>query len=299
MMHEGELTLSDHQAVALIIGRFPQYRGQSIRRLKTPGTVNAIFRVGESATARFPLQPADRSAGETALLREAQAMEEFRSASAFPGPRPLGVAAPTAGYPTAWSLQSWLPGACPSPRSHESSDLFAEDLATLISSLREHPVKGRRFSGSGRGGVLRDHDDWMQECLRRSEGVLDVPRLRRLWERFRELPAGGADVMSHQDLIPANLLVDGERLSGVLDTGGFGPADPALDLVSAWHLLDAPRRQLLRERLDVGDAEWERGAGWAFQQAMGLAWYYRESNPVMSWLGRCTVGRLSGRQMGG
>ena len=45
--------------------------------------------------------------------------------------------------------------------------------------------------------------------------------------------------MSHGDLIPGNVLVAGDRLSGVLDTGGFGPADPALDLVSAWHLLAA------------------------------------------------------------
>ena len=33
--------------------------------------------------------------------------------------------------------------------------------------------------------------------------------------------------------------------------------------------------------------EWERSKAWAFQQAMGLVWYYADSNPVIrtSWAG--------------
>jgi aminoglycoside phosphotransferase (APT) family kinase protein len=113
-----------------------------------------------------------------------------------------------------------------------------------------------------------------------------------MWARFRELPAGGLDVMSHTDLIPANLLVDRGRLAGVLDGGGFQPADPALDLVVAWHLLDGPAREILRAELGCDDVEWQRGAAWAFEQAMGLAWYYRASLPSMSALGRRTLARM-------
>ena len=40
--------------------------------------------------------------------------------------------------------------------------------------------------------------------------------------------------MSHGDLIPGNVLVNDGRLVGILDCGGFGPADPALDLVAAF-----------------------------------------------------------------
>jgi len=38
--------------------------------------------------------------------------------------------------------------------------------------------------------------------------------------------------------------------------------------------------------------QWLRGAAWALQQAMGLIWYYRTSNPVSSELGRSTLDRL-------
>ncbi|WP_243747745.1 phosphotransferase [Mycolicibacterium sp. CBMA 226] len=45
--------------------------------------------------------------------------------------------------------------------------------------------------------------------------------------------------MNHGDLLPGNLLVHEGRLTGVLDVGGLTPADPVLDLVSAWHLFEA------------------------------------------------------------
>jgi aminoglycoside phosphotransferase (APT) family kinase protein len=40
------------------------------------------------------------------------------------------------------------------------------------------------------------------------------------------------------------------------------------------------------------DLEWERSKAWAFEQAMGLVWYYADSNPVMSRLGRATLDRI-------
>jgi aminoglycoside phosphotransferase (APT) family kinase protein len=165
-------------------------------------------------------------------------------------------------------------------------------LARLIAALRAADANGRRFDRQGRGGSLPDHDDWMEVCLKNSVGLLDVARLGRLWARLRALPPAGPDVMNHRDLIPANLLVQGERLAGVLDAGKFGPADPALDLVAAWHLFDRDRREIMRIELGSGDVEWQRGAAWAFQQAMGLVWYYERTNPDMSALGRSTLSRL-------
>jgi aminoglycoside phosphotransferase (APT) family kinase protein len=77
-----------------------------------------------------------------------------------------------------------------------------------------------------------------------------------------------------------------------LDVGGLGPADPALDLVSAWHLLEAGPRQILRAALGCDDLAWQRGKAWAFQQAMGAVWYYARTNPAMSQMGRRTLSRI-------
>jgi aminoglycoside phosphotransferase (APT) family kinase protein len=98
--------------------------------------------------------------------------------------------------------------------------------------------------------------------------------------------------MTHGDLTPGNVLVGGGRLVGILDAGGLGAADPALDLVSAWHLLDVGARESLREDLQCDELEWERGKAWALQQAMGAVWYYESSNPAMSRMGRTTIDRI-------
>lgn len=98
--------------------------------------------------------------------------------------------------------------------------------------------------------------------------------------------------MTHGDLIPANVLVGSGRLTGILDVGGLGPADPALDLVSAWHILEVGPRRVLRDDLSCGDLEWERGKALAFAQAMGLVWYYLESNTALSLMGRRTLQRV-------
>ncbi len=80
--------------------------------------------------------------------------------------------------------------------------------------------------------------------------------------------------------------------AGVIDVGDFGRADPALDLVCAWHLLDREGRQVFRDRLGVPDAQWERGRAWAFAQALCLPWYYERSNPAMARLGLRTLERV-------
>jgi aminoglycoside phosphotransferase (APT) family kinase protein len=136
--------------------------------------------------------------------------------------------------------------------------------------VRSIDTRGRVFARSGRGGDLRSHDTWMEACFQHSEELLDVPRVRRIWANLRDLPRTASDVMTHGDLIPGNVLVANGRLVGVIDVGGLGPADPALDLVGAWHLLEGGPRRALREDLASDDLEWARGRAWAFEQAMGV-----------------------------
>lgn len=293
-MHEGELTLDDAAAAGLIAEGFPDLAGAVVRRLEGTGTVNRIYRVGDAHVARFPLVAVD--VGE--LRAEAQRSEAFADAVSVAAPRLVGVRAPSRGYPSAWSLQTWVHGTTAHPLLHADDVLLARDVADLVVDLRTVAVGDRAFDGRGRGGALPAHDEWVATCLHRSSHLIDAAAAGALWDRLRALPAAGPDTMSHRDLTPFNLLVTPDstttaaRLSGVLDAGGFGPADRALDLVAAWHLFDAPARRVLRDTVGADDREWCRGAAWALQQALGLVWYYADSNPGMSALGRSTVRRL-------
>jgi aminoglycoside phosphotransferase (APT) family kinase protein len=157
----------------------------------------------------------------------------------FSTPEPIAVGEPGAGYPLPWSVQTWLPGTVATDAAPSESVAFAHDPAEFIRGVRAIDTRGRTFARVGEG-ICPPNDAWMQACFERSEGLLDVPRLRRIWDVLPELPRGGScDVMTHGDLIPGNILVADGRLAGVIDVGGLGPADPALDLVGAWHLLEA------------------------------------------------------------
>ncbi|MGY4857238.1 aminoglycoside phosphotransferase family protein [Cryobacterium sp. AP23] len=294
-MHEDQVQVNAATVRRLIAAQFPQWQTEPVSTLATDATVNSIFRIGSALSARFPLRADDPGAARSALEAEAAATRELAAHSTAPVPTPVAIGVPGHGYPLHWSVQTWVPGQVATPDSAAASPAFARDLAGFIGGLRRADTVGRRFAGEGRGGPLQGQDEWMEACFRASGDLLDVAGLRLLWAELRAAPSRGPDVMSHRDLIPPNVLVEDGRLVGILDGGGFGPADPALDLVAAWHLLDADRRNILREALGSDDIEWQRGRGWAFAQAMGLAWYYRHSNPGASRLGQSTLARLMER----
>ncbi|MCY1139447.1 aminoglycoside phosphotransferase family protein [Actinoplanes sp. Pm04-4] len=288
-MHADQLEISPATVRTLIDDQFPQWRHLAVRPLSTQGTVNAIFRLGDDLTARFPLQL--RPGAHEWLRSEAEAAAELLGRTRFATPKPVALGEPGPGYPSPWSVQTWLPGEVVTTQT--LGDAFALDLAEFITGVRAIDTRGRTFRGGGRGGDLKDHDDWMETCFERSESLLDVPTLRRIWSDLRDLPRGDhADLMTHGDLIPGNLLVTDGRLTGVLDVGGLGPADPALELVAAWHLLEDGPRATLRRALATDDLQWQRGQAWAFVQAMGLPWYYDQTNPPMAETGRRTLARI-------
>ncbi|WP_370107528.1 aminoglycoside phosphotransferase family protein [Nocardioides sp.] len=291
-MHADQLTISERTVRELVDSQFPQWRDAPVRAVDSTGTVNAIFRIGDNLAARFRLRVADADDVLDQLEREARAATQLAAASRFPTPEPVAIGRPGLGYPLPWSVQTWVPGATASEEV-ATSEAFAADLADFIFEVRAIPTGGRTFSGRGRGGDLPSHDEWMAKCFEESKTMLDVAPLKALWQELRNLPRGGPDLMCHKDLIPSNLLVADGRLAGVLDVGGLEPADPALDLVVAWHALEEGPRQVLRTRLDCTALQWERGRAWALEQAMGLVWYYVESNPPMARLGRRTLMRLT------
>ena len=291
-MHDDEISLSAPAVTRLVASQFPVWTDLPIRRISSSGTVNAIFRIGDDLAARFPLRLRDPESVRQTLEIEAEASAEFARHSPFAGPTPVAIGEPGEGYPMPWSIQSWLSGTVAEGEADAGSTSLALDLATLIVALRRADAAGRSFERGWRGGELRNHDAWVQECLQKSEDVLEVPRLVALWSSFLELPRTSLDVMSHGDLTPSNVLLADGRLTGVLDCGGFGPADPALDLIAGWHLLEDGPRAVFREELAPDDLEWERSKAWAFEQSMGAVWYYAETNVPMSKMGQRTLSRI-------
>ncbi|MDA8186047.1 MAG: aminoglycoside phosphotransferase family protein [Actinomycetota bacterium] len=291
-MHPGEITLSVSQVRRIVREQFPQWQDLQVRPVAGSGTVNRIFRLGDQLSARFPLVVDDPDKVLEHLEIEADAARELSSKTRFPTPDPVAIGQPSADYPGPWAVYTWLRGTPASVVDLATSESFASEVAEFVSEVRGIPVQGRSFRGHGRGGDLRLHDEWMETCFEKSEGLPDVRRLEVVWSQMRELPREQPDLMTHGDVLPSNLLVENGGLVGVLDPGGLGPADPALDLMGTWSLFDDQRRNVVRNELTCSDLEWARGQAWAFEQVMGAAWYYAESNPTMSELGRRALDRI-------
>jgi aminoglycoside phosphotransferase (APT) family kinase protein len=277
----------------LVDAQFPGWRQLAVMKIVAAGGGPCHLPGRRSACGPVPAAAGGGRVRAAAAGGRAAAVPELAEATRFATPVPVAIGEPGAGYPLASAVQTWLPGVTAAVGGPGGSVAFAHDLVGFISGVRAIGTAGRTFSGKGRGGDLRCHGGWMQTCLERSGQLPGVPRLARMWQAMRAVLRGAAgDVMSHRDLIPGTVLASGGRLTGILDAGDLGPADPALDLVAAWHLPeDAPRR-VLREDLRCQDLEWERGRAWALEQAMGLAWYYAQSNPAVSGLGRRTLQRI-------
>ncbi|MEV5966705.1 aminoglycoside phosphotransferase family protein [Kribbella sp. NPDC051952] len=281
-MHAGQLDVTTELVTGLVQSQFPEWSELPIRVVPSPGTVNALFRIGTELVARFPILPGDPAEIRKELEDEADAARRLRTMSPYPTPAPVAIGAPGLGYPLPWAINTWLDGKNAYDVDVAGSTAFAEDLGRFVLALRAAPTEGRVFTGTWRGGVLTSQDEYVGDGLERSRGMIDVDALARLWAELRTTPRTEPDAWTHRDLMPGNLLVADDRLAGVIDVGTFTVSDPAMDLQPAWNLLDPAARSVFRATIGSDEDEWRRGMGWALAQAVGCLWYYVETNPVMS-----------------
>ena len=62
--------------------------------------------------------------------------------------------------------------------------------------------------------------------------------------------------------------------------------DPACDLIAAWGVLPGRARDVFRDELEVDDAMWARGRGWALSIALIALPHYTETNPGLAGVAR-------------
>jgi aminoglycoside phosphotransferase (APT) family kinase protein len=143
---------------------------------------------------------------------------------------------------------------------------------------------------SFRGVPLSTRDAETRAAIASLDGMLDIVAVTAAWDAALQAPAWqGPPVWIHGDLSPLNLLVQRGRLSAVIDFGCLGVGDPACDLQVAWNLLSAQTRDVFRAALQVDDATWARGRGWALSVGLIALPYYQSTNPVLAGIARRAI----------
>jgi aminoglycoside phosphotransferase (APT) family kinase protein len=204
-------------------------------------------------------------------------------------PTPVARGVPGDGYPHEWAIYNWLDGI---DATHADLDLnrAAVDLAEFLAALRRIDPTGGP-PPTGRGGPLRLRDEATRAGIAALANAIDTTAVTAAWEVALDAPVWDRPlVWIHGDLDARNLLVRERQITGVVDWGAVCIGDPACDVKVAWAVLDAHTRPIFRELLEIDDAMWARGRGWALSQAMIALPYYLHTYPVIvqeawRWLG--------------
>ena len=277
-MHADEIETDVALVRRLLAEQFPQWADLPIEPVASYGTDHDIYRLGDHLCARLP-----RIGWATAqAAKEAAWLPKLAPHLPLALPVQLAMGHPAEGYPFDWSVYTWLPGENANGTLADRQQA-AVDLAAFVRALRRIDTTGAHpRPPHGRGGPLAEGDEQVRRSILELGDRIDGAATLRSWEESLNAAAwDGPEVWVHGDLLPGNLLVVDGRLSAVIDWGGLNVGDPACDLQPAWNVFAGDSRLRFHAELEVDDASWLRGRGWALYQAVSALPYYWDTNPGM------------------
>jgi aminoglycoside phosphotransferase (APT) family kinase protein len=262
-----DVTIDAGLARCLVDAQFPEWAGLEIAPVALSGVDNRTFRLGDALSVRLP-------AGDWYALqveKEQRWLPALAPSLPLPIPDPVAAGSPGCGYPFRWSVYRWLAGESASEDAIGDLVAFARDLAGFLVALRGADARGGPAPGRHnffRGGPLSTYGEETLRAIEAQRSVIDAGACLACWEDALDAPWDGSPVWFHGDVAVGNLLVRDGRLAAVIDFGTSGVGDPACDVVIAWTFFSGAAREAFRAALDVDDATWSRGRGWALWKAL-------------------------------
>ncbi len=278
-MHDDEIDIDEGLVRRLLRAQLPQWSHLSIERLVSSGTDNAMFRLGDDMVVRMPR--IERAVG--ALTLEGRWLPVLAPHLPLAVPTPLAAGNADDGYPWPWSVYSWVEGDNAFEGRIDDMTQAALVLAEFIHALEAVDTTDAPPPGRGRRGApLAVLDQQTRQAIEAAAGLVDSDAVTAAWDAALHEPTWDRDpVWVHGDIARGNLLVRSGRICAVIDFGCSGVGDPACDLLVAWDLFDPESRAVFRDAMDVDDATWGRGRGWALCTSLWALPYYLHTNPVM------------------
>ncbi|MEU9454441.1 aminoglycoside phosphotransferase family protein [Streptomyces sp. NPDC048277] len=219
----------------LLQEQHPDLAGLAVREV-AGGWGNQMWRLGDELAVRMQrMDPTPQG-----QLKERRWLPVLAPRLPLPVPTPVRFGEPSERFPGHWTVMTWVPG---EPLDHGSisrGDHAADTLADFLRALHvEAPADAP--TATDRGGHPGNYTEGFENLLRATAPAAiaaDAQAVRAVWDDAVAAPAWeGPRVWVHGDLHPANVVVSGGTLCGIVDFGDMFAGDPAWDLAAAWLLL--------------------------------------------------------------
>lgn len=238
-MTDPEIEITAELVRDLLQDQHPDLAGLAIREV-AGGWDNQMWRLGDELVVRMP-----RTERAPDLQRkERRWLPALAPRLPLPVPTPVRIGEPSARFPKTWTVMTWVPGEPLDRASISRGDHATDVLVGFLTALHvEAPAEAP--TSSDRGAHPRECTGGFEKYLQAivpSNIAAGAGEIRDVWNDAVAAPGwDGPPVWLHGDLHPANVVVSGGSISGVIDFGDMFAGDPAWDLAAAWLLLPAGR----------------------------------------------------------
>ncbi len=173
----------------LLAAQFPEWAGLPIEPVPSPGTDNALYRLGRDLVVRLPRGV--RAAA--ALAKERAWLPKLAPHLPLAVPLPLADGKPGEGYAFEWSVYRWLSGfdATQEPVADERE--LAAELAQFLAALQRIDATGGPAPGEHnvfRGEPLVHRDAGTRSAIAALRDSIDVDGSHRPGSRRSARPRG-------------------------------------------------------------------------------------------------------------
>jgi aminoglycoside phosphotransferase (APT) family kinase protein len=230
----------DEALARRLLAQFPEL-GEEPLRLLANGWDYTVWAVDERYAFRFPR----RAIGIPGTEREIAVLPKLAPVLPLAVPVPLFVGQPTDDYPWPFFGSALLAGREATGLDDGSRLEVVMQLASFLRTLHaleldlELPV-----DVNGRADMTRRVPMTVEllDELKRLGLWKEPAQLRTFLDEAQGLPPGELTSVVHGDLHFRQVLVEGARVTGVIDWVDVCRSDPAIDLSMAWSFLNADDR---------------------------------------------------------
>ncbi|GIG53934.1 phosphotransferase [Demequina activiva] len=273
-LHEAQIDVPDALVASLVRSQCPQWAHLPQRRLDHDGTIHRVHLLGDDAVVRVPIIDwAGDEAGDDA--RRLPVLAAALRPAGIAVPELLFRGEPGEGMPWTWGIWSRLPGRHPQPGDPHDEAAVARGIADALDAVGTVTLDWAPAPDP----TFFSRDDGTRDKV----VALGSPAALAAWDAARDPGPDEPPQWIHGDLMPGNLLLEGEgasaRLTGILDWGASGRGDRGFDLLAAWTCMGAGARALLLDATHATEPQIARARAYAVRKAAWGIEYYERTLP--------------------